>query len=231
MSWVIFYAKADASDNEEILNPVCYPNDVLGHIPVDARVRSYGCGSPVLDAGIIPGNVVVDLGSGAGVECFIAARMVGPHGHVIGVDMLDHMIDKAKAFVDDVAHTIGCRNVEFKKGYLEHIPVDDQTVDVIISNCVVNLSEDKRQTFAEIYRILKPGGRICISDVVTDKPCPPAIQNDAKLRGECIAGALVQPHLMTILESTGFNHIRMIKRFFYRRVQNHDFFFHHLYGL
>ncbi len=219
-----FYTAADESDNENIINPVCYPDAELQHIPVAARIRSYGCGSPVFDVGIMPGNMVVDLGSGAGVECYIAARLTGSKGHVVGVDMLDHMLNKARLSLSAVADNLGYRNVEFKKGYLEQIPVDDQTVDIIISNCVINLSEDKRKTFAEIFRILKPGGRICISDVVTDKPCPPSIQNDAKLRGECISGALIMPHLMAILEATGFHHIRIIKRYFYREVQGHYFY-------
>ncbi|MDY6822888.1 MAG: DUF5714 domain-containing protein [Thermodesulfobacteriota bacterium] len=219
-----FYTIADETDNPDIINPVCYPESELSHIPVDGRVRSYGCGSPVLDAGIAPGEVVMDLGAGAGVECFIAARKTGPDGQVIGLDMLDHMLTRASQSLDAVADNLGYCNVTFKKGLLEAIPVDDNTVDVIISNCVINLSEDKRQTFAEIFRVLKPGGRIFISDVVTDSPCPPSIQNDATLRGECIAGALVQPHLMAILEAAGFHQTRIVKRFFYREVRAYRFY-------
>ena len=222
-----FYAAA-ASDNvlknDDIVNPVCYPESEMPHIPVEARVRSYGCGSPVLDAGIEPGNVVVDLGSGAGVECYIAARYVGPEGYVIGVDMLDLMLAKANRSLTAVADNLGYKNVEFRKGFLEQLPLDDQRVDVIISNCVINLSEDKRRTFAEIFRVLKPGGRLFISDVATDAPCPPSIQNDAKLRGECISGALLLPQLIAILEAAGFQQARIVKRFFYRRVKDHNFY-------
>lgn len=219
-----FYAAADQSHNTDILNPVCYPAAEMDHIPAAGRIRSYGCGSPVLDADIAPGEVVVDLGAGAGVECFIAARKTGPAGRVVGLDMLDSMLDRAGRTLEKVAANLGYCNVEFKKGFLEAIPLESDSVDAIISNCVINLSEDKRQTFAEIFRVLKPGGRICISDVVTDSPCPPSIQNDPALRGECIAGALVQPHLMAMLETTGFVQIRLARRFFYREVRGHMFY-------
>ncbi len=219
-----FYSTAAEDENTDITNPVCYPDAEMPHIPPAARIRSYGCGSPVLDAAIKPGETVVDLGSGAGVECYIAARKVGPKGSVTGIDMLDNMLALARRPMDEVADNLGYRNVEFKKGFLEQLPVSDKTVDVVISNCVINLSEDKRRTFSEIFRVLTPGGRIFISDVVTDTPCPPAIQNDAKLRGECIAGALVQPHLIAILESAGFCHIRIVKRFFYKEVLGHHFY-------
>lgn len=219
-----FYSSAAEDENTDIVNPVCYPPSEMPHIPPAARIRSYGCGSPVLDAAIRPGETVVDLGSGAGVECYIAARKVGRQGSVIGIDMLDNMLALARRPMDAVAGNLGYRNVEFKKGFLEALPLDNGTVDVVISNCVINLSEDKRRTFSEIFRILKPGGRIFISDVITDTPCPPAIQNDAKLRGECIAGALVQPHLITILESAGFCHIRIVKRFFYKEILGHRFY-------
>jgi ubiquinone/menaquinone biosynthesis C-methylase UbiE len=219
-----FYSSAAKDENTDITNPVCYPIEEMSHIPQTGRIRSYGCGSPVLDATVKPGETVVDLGSGAGVECYIAARKVGAEGSVIGIDMLDKMLALARQSIDDVAVNLGYRNVTFKKGILEQLPIDDCSVDVVISNCVINLSEDKRQTFAEIWRILKPGGRIVISDVVTDAPCPPVIQNDAKFRGECLAGALVQPQLTNMLESAGFSQIRVIKRFFYRKILEHQFY-------
>ncbi len=219
-----FYSAAAEDENTDITNPVCYPDPEISHIPKAARIRSYGCGSPVLDAGVSPGQTVVDLGSGAGVECYIAARKSGPQGRVIGIDMLDNMLALARQSLGDVAASLGYGNVEFKKGFLEQLPLDDNTADLVISNCVINLSEDKRQTFSEILRILKPGGRIFISDVVTDAPCPPEIQNDAKLRGQCLSGALVQHHLISILESAGFSRIRIVKRFFYKEVLGHKFY-------
>ena len=219
-----FYSRAAQAPNLDVANPVCYPDEEIEHIPVPARVRSYGCGSPVLDAGIRAGDTVVDLGSGAGVECFIAAKKTGPDGRVIGIDMLDHMLARARGFLDAVAANLGYKNVAFKKGFLESLPVEDNSADVVISNCVINLSEDKRRTFAEIFRILKPGGRMVISDVVTDEMPSSRILNDERLRGECIAGAMLQPHLSAMIESAGFCAIRFLKRFFYRKVAGHSFY-------
>ncbi|VVS91816.1 aldolase-type tim barrel [Desulfoluna spongiiphila] len=219
-----FYAEAADAPNTDIKNPVCYEEELIHHIPESARVRSYGCGSPVQDADLGEGETLVDLGSGAGVECFIAAKITGARGKVYGVDMLDDMLERARKAKDEVGQRLGYRNVEFKKGYLESIPLDEATADVVISNCVVNLSEDKTKTFAEIFRILKPGGRAVISDVTTDAPFPASIQNDPTLRGECIGGAMVQSRLMAMLEATGFTNIRIIKRFFYREVQGYSFY-------
>ncbi len=219
-----FYARADASGNQDIVNPVCYPEAEISHIPDHSRIKSYGCGSPVLDADIKAGEVIVDLGSGAGVECFIASRKTGKNGKVYGIDMLDHMLDKANNALPHVAENLGYTNIRFKKGYLEEIPLNDDEADLIISNCVINLSEDKTETLIEIFRVLKPGGRIVISDVVTDMMTPPSIQNDEQLRGECIAGAMVQPYLISMLETMGFTNISIMNRFFYRKVKNHNFF-------
>ncbi len=219
-----FYTEAAREPKIDIRNPVCYPESDVAHIPAEARVRSYGCGSPVMDADLRSGETVVDLGSGAGVECFIAARQVGAAGRVIGIDMLDDMLARARAAAKSVSRHLGYSNVSFRKGYLENLPLEDAFADAVISNCVINLSEDKRQTLAEIYRILKPGGRLVISDVVTDRPFPPAIANDPALRGECIAGAMVQDRLLALLEGVSFENIHIIKRFFYRRVQGHAFY-------
>ncbi len=219
-----FYADAAITPNTDILNPVCYGLAEIDHIPESARVRSYGCGSPVMDAAVVPGEVLVDIGSGAGVECFIAARKTGPTGRVFGIDMTDDMLALAEGSSGAVSKKLGYANVRFKKGFLEAIPLADATADVVISNCVINLSEDKQRTFGEIFRILKPGGRLVISDVTTDSLPPAAILNDAKLRGECISGAMVQNHLVGLLESVGFQRIRFLKRFFYREVQGHPFY-------
>ena len=219
-----FYADAAVTPNTDIVNPVCYDLAEISHIPESARVRSYGCGSPVMDADVKPGETLVDLGSGAGVECFIAARKTGAAGSVFGIDMTDDMLALANRAVDPVSKKLGYSNVRFKKGFLEAIPLEDETADAVISNCVVNLSEDKQRTFAEIFRILKPGGRLVISDVTTDSLPPAAILNDAKLRGECISGAMVQNRLVALLESIGFQRIQFLKRFFYREVQGHRFY-------
>ncbi|MGE4519219.1 MAG: DUF5714 domain-containing protein [Desulfobacteraceae bacterium] len=219
-----FYTKADSSENTDILNPVCYSEEEISHIPKHSRIKSYGCGSPVLDSDIKEGETIADLGCGAGVECFIASKKTGKNGRVFGVDMLDHMLEKANASNEKVSQNLGYKNVEFKKGFLEKIPLNDNETDLITSNCVINLSEDKTKTFLEILRVLKPGGRIVVSDVVTDFPSPAFIQNDPKLQGECIAGAMVQSRLFSVLELAGFTDISIIKRFFYRSVKNHRFF-------
>ena len=218
-----FYTQAAETPNNDILNPVCYEEALIAHIPEASRVRSYGCGSPVQDALLNEGETLVDLGSGTGVECFIASRITGAAGHVFGIDMLETMLGHSNNAKKEVEQNLGYRNVTFKKGFLEEIPLEKNTAHAVISNCVVNLSEDKTKTFAEIFRILKPGGRAVISDVTCDAPFPASIQNDPTLRGECIGGAMVQSRLMAMLESTGFTNIQIIKRFFYREVQGHRF--------
>ncbi len=219
-----YYRSAATEDREEILNPVCYDEALIAHIPEKYRFRGYGCGSPVLDAALQPGETVVDLGSGRGVECFIAARQVGARGKAIGIDMLEPMLAAAQRGAAAVAANLGYRNLEFRQGYLEQLPLEDQSVDAVLSNCVMNLSPDKRRAFAEILRVLRPGGRLVISDVVCDEEPGAAIRNDDILRGECIGGALTQRDLVGILEETGFVAVRLIKRFPYRVVGGHPFF-------
>jgi MoaA/NifB/PqqE/SkfB family radical SAM enzyme/SAM-dependent methyltransferase len=219
-----FYQNAAQATKEDILNPVCYPEEFISHIPAAARLRSYGCGSPVLEAHLAPGETVLDLGCGTGVECFIAARLVGPAGKIIGVDMLPAMLGRASRGAVGVADRLGYDNLHFKLGYLEDLPLPEASVDVILSNCVINLSSHKRRTFREALRVLKPGGRLVVADVVTPTEPDPAIKNDDTLRGECIAGALTEKHLFALLEETGFGAMRVLKRFPYRVVQGHPFF-------
>lgn len=219
-----FYSKAAENDNLEILNPVCYEESLISHIPEKARFRGYGCGSPVIDAGINSGEHVVDLGSGRGVECFIAAKITGNTGRVTGIDMLDPMLELAKQTCGDVTENLGYSNLEFRKGLLEKLPLEDECADVVISNCVINLSVNKRDSFYEIFRVLKEGGRLVISDVVCDDEPGAFIKNDKELRGACIAGAMTWRDLAGILEETGFLNISIKKRFPYREVQGHSFF-------
>jgi 7,8-dihydro-6-hydroxymethylpterin dimethyltransferase len=219
-----FYKEAAADTKTEILNPVRYPEELISHIPAAFRFRGYGCGSPVLDAGLQPGMEVLDLGCGAGVECFIAARLVGPAGRVIGVDMLDSMLATARQGAAAVAADLGYDNLEFKRGYLEELPLPESSVDVVLSNCVLNLSGHKRRTFGEIFRVLRPGGRLVIADVVAEEEPGAALRNDAQLKAECIAGALTQRDLFGLLEESGFVASRVLKRFPYRIVQGHPFF-------
>lgn len=219
-----YYRAAATDTKEDILNPVCYVDEDISHIPEKYRFRGYGCGSPVLDAEIKAGETVVDLGSGRGIEIFIAARIVGKKGRSIGIDMLDPMLSIAEQGAVEVRKNLGFNNIEFRKGYLEELPLKSDSTDLMLSNCVLNLSADKRQAFAEIFRSLKPGGRLVISDVVCEEEPDAAIRNDAELQGECIAGALLQKDLVGLLEESGFVDIRLLKRFPYRVVRDHPFF-------
>lgn len=167
-----------------------------------------GCGNPQAIAALKPGEVVLDLGSGGGFDCFLAARQVGETGHVIGVDMTPEMISKARAN----AEKGGYRNVEFRLGEIENLPVADGTVDVIISNCVINLSPDKTRVFADAYRALKPGGRLAISDVVAFAELPEAVRQDMTLYTGCMAGASTVSDVEAMLRASGFTEIRVAPR-------------------
>jgi MoaA/NifB/PqqE/SkfB family radical SAM enzyme/SAM-dependent methyltransferase len=219
-----FYSDAATTDNDDIVNPICYPEDEIAHIPSRYRFRGYGCGSPVIDAAIKAGEHVVDLGSGRGIECFIAAKKAGPMGQVTGVDMLDPMLDIARAGAQEVSAALGYNNLRFVKGYLESLPLESDSVDVVLSNCVLNLSPHKRKTFAELYRILREGGRIVISDVVCEQEPHGGIRSSSLLKGECIAGALRQQDLSGLLRESGFGEFSVVKRFPYRIVEGKQFY-------
>lgn len=219
-----FYGQAACRTNEEIVNPFGPCEAGLKFIPLASRKRSYGCGSPVQDAAPQPGEVLVDLGSGSGVECFLAAGRVGPHGRVFGIDMTREMLALARKSQESVTAELGYDNLEFRQGYLEDLPLPDETADVVISNCVINLSPDKRTTFHEIYRILKPGGRLVVSDIVTDTVIPVTIKNNLKFRGECLGGALQQEQLLAMLRAVGFTETRLLKRSPYRQEESTRFF-------
>ncbi|MBD3296711.1 MAG: methyltransferase domain-containing protein, partial [Candidatus Omnitrophica bacterium] len=219
-----FYSRAAEDVNEDIVNPVHYDETEISHIPEHARVRSYGCGSPVLDAGLEPGEVMVDLGSGTGVECLIAAAKVGMGGKIYGVDMSGPMLERARTAAEESAGRLGYSNVEFLEGYLESIPLGPGEVDAVISNCVINLSPDKRRTFSEVSRILRPGGRMVISDIVSEREIPVDIKYNEKLRGECIGGAMTENELFGLIGDLGFTGVYVNKRFLYRKVAGYEFY-------
>jgi SAM-dependent methyltransferase len=178
----------------------------LATIPELAAEASLGCGNPTAIAELSPGEKVLDLGSGGGIDVLLSARGVGPTGYVYGLDMTDEMLDLARRN----AHEAGATNVEFIKGFIEEIPLGDETVDVVISNCVINLSVDKPTVFAEIHRVLKPGGRIGISDIVAQNHLTPEERAE---RGDwvgCIAGALSYAEYRSGLESAGFEEIALM---------------------
>jgi SAM-dependent methyltransferase len=164
-----------------------------------------GCGNPQAIASLQPGERVLDLGSGAGFDAFLAARRVGPGGHVVGVDMTAEMVSKARANAAKVA--IG--HVEFRLGEIEHLPVTDASVDVIMSNCVINLSPDKPAVFREAFRVLAPGGRLAISDIVAIAPLPPPLQQDLAAYTGCVAGAALVEDLERMLGDAGFGDVRI----------------------
>jgi arsenite methyltransferase len=181
-----------------------YSANELAAVPAGANL-GLGCANPQAIAALKPGEVVVDLGSGAGFDCLLAVRQVGPTGRVTGVDMTHEMLKKAR----ENAHKVGAENVEFRLGELEHPPVADNTADVILSNCVINLVPDKQQVFREALRILKPGGRLAISDMVNIAPLPPDLAVDpAMLRG-CVVGAVPVREIEAWLEGAGFSYIRI----------------------
>src|SRR3984893_9341840 len=163
---------------------MCYADAELASLPEGADL-GLGCGNPQALAAMRPGEVVVDLGSGAGIDCFLAAQQVGRAGRVIGIDMTHEMLAKARAN----AERVGAANVEFRLGEIEHLPVADSTADVVISNCVINLVPDKGQVYREAFRVLKPGGRVAIADVLNTAPLPPALASDTTLLCTCLAGA------------------------------------------
>jgi arsenite methyltransferase len=180
-----------------------YGTDQTGDLPDEAVAASFGCGNPTALAELRPGEVVLDLGSGGGIDVLLSARRVGPTGKAYGLDMTDEMLElaehnKAKA---------GAKNVEFLKGTIENIPLPNDTVDVIISNCVINLSGDKAKVLAEAFRVLKPGGRFAVSDIVLRRALPPAVQASLNLWTGCVAGALVDEDYKDKLRAAGFGDV------------------------
>jgi SAM-dependent methyltransferase len=187
-----------------------YPIDLLTTVPSDVASTSYGCGDPITLASLKPGQTVLDLGSGAGLDCILAAQKVGETGHVIGVDMTPEMIERAQAN----AQRVNLKNIEFRLGYLENLPVDDNTVDVIISNCVVNLSPDKGKVFNEAFRVLAPGGKLAVSDIVTEGPIPEVVKQSLSAWAGCVAGAVEAEDYIGMMKSVGFSDITVTPVFF-----------------
>ena len=177
-----------------------YKTDDFTTLPEDVTGLSAGCGDPVTLASLEPGQTVLDLGSGGGIDVFLAAKRVGDSGKVIGVDMTAEMIERARANKEKM----GVENAEFRLGEIEHLPVADETVDVIISNCVINLSPDKPQVFRDAYRVLRPGGRIAVSDIVTDGPLPDELKESLSAWYGCLAGALDVKDYIAAIEDAGF---------------------------
>jgi SAM-dependent methyltransferase len=188
------------------LDQIGYTAEQAAAAPKDADL-GLGCGNPLGFAGVRAGETVLDLGSGAGIDAFLAAREVGPTGRVIGVDMTHAMLDRARA----TAAREGYTNVEFRLGEIEHLPVADASVDVIISNCVVNLSPEKPQVFAEAYRVLRPGGRLLVSDLVLLKPLPERVQQSVEAYVGCVAGASLKEDYLRFIREAGFTDVSIVR--------------------
>ncbi|MBI4495810.1 MAG: arsenite methyltransferase [Deltaproteobacteria bacterium] len=192
------------SPESQLSTRLGYSEEELASVPEGADM-GLGCGNPQTIAALKPGETVLDLGSGGGFDCFLAARRVAPSGRVIGVDMTPEMVAKAR----ENARKMGYRNVEFRLGEIEHLPVADGTADVIISNCVINLSPDKFSVYREAFRALKPGGRLAISDVALIAPLPKELSNDPLLLSGCVSGAARIADLENMIRAAGFEEVQV----------------------
>ena len=196
------------SDDETIVTNVAqlYADADVSDLPSTVTDVAFGCGNPTAIAALTPGQVVLDLGSGGGIDCFLASKMVGETGRVYGVDMTSEMIALARKNQKKV----GAANVEFRLGEIEHLPIENETVDVIISNCVINLSPDKDQVFREAFRVLKPGGRLQVSDIVWTKSAPEGIKDDMEQWAGCVAGALLESDYTGKIRTAGFGEVTSV---------------------
>ncbi|MGE0597870.1 MAG: arsenite methyltransferase [Dehalococcoidia bacterium] len=196
------------SDDQTIVTNVArlYAQTDIGDLPATVTDVAFGCGNPTAISALQPGQVVLDLGSGGGIDCFLASKMVGETGRVFGVDMTPEMIALARKNQAKV----GATNVEFRLGEIEHLPIDSGTVDVIISNCVINLPPDKDQVFREAFRVLKPGGRLQVSDIVWTRPVPEDIKNDMDQWAGCVAGALLESEYLDGIRRAGFSDVQSV---------------------
>ncbi len=184
-----------------------YSEEELRNIP-ESAIMGLGCGNPTALADLKKGETVLDLGAGAGIDVFLAANKVGSKGHVIGIDMTEEMVKRA----NETAKKYGYKNVEFKLGDIENLPLEDNSVDAIISNCVINLSPDKLRTYQEAHRVLKPGGRILISDLVTEGELPEDIRKNFEAWAGCIAGALEKKEYLDTIKKAGFRDVIIISQ-------------------
>ena len=196
----------DSSDlSETVSKSIGYSDEELGSVPEGANL-GLGCGNPVALASLKPGETVLDLGSGGGLDCFLAANKVGEKGHVIGVDMTPEMLDKARENVSKGKR----KNVEFRLGEIENLPVADNSVDVIISNCVINLSADKPRVFQEAFRVLRQGGRLMVSDMVLLKDLPDAVKRSVEAYVGCLSGAIMKDKYLETIKKAGFTGVKVV---------------------
>ena len=196
----------DPRSRGELSKNLGYTEDDLKSVPEGSNL-GLGCGNPVALASLKEGETVLDLGSGAGFDCFLAAKKVGKRGKIIGVDMTPEMIDKAR----ENARKGGYKNVEFRLGEIENLPVADNSTDITISNCVINLSPNKKRVFEEAFRTMKPGGRLMVSDIVLLKELPEAIKNSVEAYVGCLSGAIMKDRYLAAIENAGFDGVKILK--------------------
>ncbi|HSS44436.1 MAG TPA: methyltransferase domain-containing protein [Thermoanaerobaculia bacterium] len=219
-----YYARAAETPQAELCCPTKFDDAEIGHIPRAVIDRFYGCGSPVSRAGLKEGEAFLDLGSGAGIDVFIAAKKVGPSGLALGVDMTDPMLAVANENRPIVAANLGYDVVQFRRGFLESIPAETKGFDVVTSNCVVNLSPDKSKVFSEIWRVLKDHGRVIIADIVSDGEVPPHLKTNPELWGECIVGALTAEGFVAGLEKAGFYGVEIVETSYWKSIEGYRFY-------
>ncbi|MFT7581884.1 MAG: arsenite methyltransferase, partial [Myxococcota bacterium] len=208
-----FYGKTVQKTEDLVFSACCvadYDTRLLDAITDEVKDRRYGCGSPIPQA--LAGRIVLDLGSGAGIDCFIAAQLVGPEGEVIGIDMTPEQLAIAERNVAPIMERLGYEtpNTRFVESRIETLPLEDNSVDVVISNCVINLAEDKEAVFREIWRVLKPGGEFYISDIVSNRRIPERLKKDELLYSECLSGAAYTGDLFRTMRNAGFLDVRTV---------------------
>ena len=191
---------------KEISSSIGYTREDMDKVPEGSNL-GLGCGNPIALASLKKGEIVLDLGSGAGFDCFLAADKVGPEGKVIGVDMTPEMLEKAR----ENAQKDNINNIEFRLGEIENLPVADGVIDIIISNCVINLSTDKGKVFSEAFRVLKPGGRIMVSDIVLTRELPDIIRENVSAYVGCIAGAVIKEDYLEAIRKAGFTDVKILE--------------------
>ncbi|MFQ6133724.1 MAG: methyltransferase domain-containing protein [Armatimonadota bacterium] len=215
-----FYARVSQSGDQACVCSTTYRPEDLAGLPEEVTSRSFGCGNPAAFDGLRTGDTVVDIGSGVGLDCLIAARKVGAAGRVIGLDMTDEMLSQAW----ENAARAGAANVSFHKGHAEQIPLPSDLADVVISNCVINLSPDKPAVFGEIGRVLKPGGRMIVADIVASADVPERLRRDAELWSQCLAGALREDRYLQAIGEGGLERATVLERRPWTTVEGIDFY-------
>lgn len=209
-----FYGQ-DVQKTQDLEYSACcttdYDSSLISNLTDEVLDKRYGCGSPIPES--LEGATVLDLGCGAGADCFIASQLVGQSGRVIGIDMTDEQLEVAERNIAPHMEAFGFSepNIEFRKGFIEEIPAEDSSVDVVISNCVINLSDDKEKVFDEIWRVLEPGGEFYIADIVADRRVPAHLQDDELLWSECLTGAAYIEDLRRMMGASGFLDVRAVK--------------------